>query len=58
MKAKASDELRMCVSTAVAVQSAHSALNVLELPESESKLNAINAFLSFGIQQKVPCKRI
>lgn len=45
MKAKASDELRMCVSMAAAVLSAHSASNVLELPEPESKLNASNAFV-------------
>lgn len=45
MKAKASDELRMCVSMAAAAVSAHSASNVLELPEPESKLNASNAFV-------------
>lgn len=45
MKANASAELRMCVSMAAAGGPAHSASNVLELPESESKLNASSAFV-------------
>lgn len=41
---------------AAAVVSAHSALNVLELPESESKLNASNAFVFWNLIE-VPCRR-
>lgn len=49
MKANASAELRTCVSMAAASGPAHSASNVLELPESESELNASSAFVC-GIQ--------
>lgn len=48
MKVNASAELRMCVSMAAAGGPAHSASNVLELPESKSKLNASSAFVCWN----------
>lgn len=55
-ESKASGELRMC-QYGGAASSAYSVSHMQELPESEFKLNT-SITLSFGLQQKVLCRRI